>query len=360
MADDVTFQDSALATPAAGTVVAADDVSSVYYQRVKVDLGGDGLASPLVRGQQTTANSIPVALSTAQEQMIDGLETLLDAIKTATEAIQASVAGTLAISNAGLTELAAAINASSQMDVNIAASNATVAVSNSGLTELAAAIDTELQVDVVGALPAGTNNIGDVDVLTVPSDPFGANADAASATGSISAKLRSLATNLAAVVSGSEIQADIVGALPAGANAIGKLAANSGVDIGDVTLTAGTAAVGKLLPPDIDITTHTAYAKKYYTSAGAATDGIIWSPAGGTRWHITSIAINVSAACTLTLEDDKAGGDEAIYKAEFAANSGIVMTFDPMYPWASGEDAADLIVTTTAGNVYITVVGYEI
>ena len=46
---------------------------------------------------------------------------------------------------------------------------------------------------VVG-LNAGTNNIGDVDVLTVPADPFGANADAASATGSISAKLRFIAS----------------------------------------------------------------------------------------------------------------------------------------------------------------------
>jgi hypothetical protein len=51
----------------------------------------------------------------------------------------------------------------------------------------------EMQVDVVASLPAGTNNIGDVDVLTVPADPFGANADAASATGSISAKLRFIA-----------------------------------------------------------------------------------------------------------------------------------------------------------------------
>lgn len=46
---------------------------------------------------------------------------------------------------------------------------------------------------ITNALPAGTNNIGDVDVLTVPSDPFGVNADAASATGSISAKLRFIA-----------------------------------------------------------------------------------------------------------------------------------------------------------------------
>ncbi len=50
-----------------------------------------------------------------------------------------------------------------------------VAVTNAGLTELASAIDTELQVDVVGALPAGTNNIGDVDVLSLPAIPTGAN-----------------------------------------------------------------------------------------------------------------------------------------------------------------------------------------
>jgi hypothetical protein len=42
----------------------------------------------------------------------------------------------------------------------------TVAVTNAALTELAAAIDTEMQVDVVGALPAGTNNIGDVDIAS--------------------------------------------------------------------------------------------------------------------------------------------------------------------------------------------------
>ena len=52
--------------------------------------------------------------------------------------------------------------------------------------------------------------------------------------------------NIAAAVSGTEMQVDVVAALPAGTNAIGKLAANSGVDIGDVTLNAGTAEIGKL------------------------------------------------------------------------------------------------------------------
>ena len=155
-------------------------------------------------------------------------------------------------------------------------------------------------------------------------------------------------------------------ALPAGTNAIGKLAANSGVDIGDVDVTslpalvAGTAAIGKLLPPDIDVTAHTNYIKKYYTSAGAATDGIIWSPAAGKRWHVVSLFINVSAAATVTLEDDLAAGDSAVLKMELAANSGLAINFSEQYPLASGEDAADLLITTDAGNVYVTCTGYEI
>lgn len=85
MADNVTFQ-TTVATPPDGTVVAADDVSSVLYQRVKVDLGGDGAASPLVRGQQSDANSIPVTLSSE-------LATILTAIQTAVQIIDNIVSG---------------------------------------------------------------------------------------------------------------------------------------------------------------------------------------------------------------------------------------------------------------------------
>lgn len=45
-------------------------------------------------------------------------------------------------------------------------------------------------------------------------------------------------------VSGSEFQVDIVGSLPAGTNGIGKLTANSGVDIGDVDIGGGLVAHG--------------------------------------------------------------------------------------------------------------------
>lgn len=177
---------------------------------------------------------------------------------------------------------------------------------------------------VTANLAAGTNNIGDVDILSIAAgDNNIGNVDIAS--------------------------------IAAGDNNIGN------VDVVTLpALAAGTNAVGKLLPPDTDVTAHTNYAKKYYTSTGAATDGIIWSPAAGKRWHVVSMYLNVSAAATVTLEDDKAGGDEAIWKGEYAANSGVTIYFGEQYPLASGEDAADLLITTTAGNVYVTVVGYEV
>lgn len=205
----------------------------------------------------------------------------------------------------------------------------------------------------------------------------------------------------------------VMDALPAGTNGIGKLTANSGVDIGDVdvttvgTITPGTAAsnLGKaedgghttgdvgvfalgvrndtpnaavtnantdysqistsktgavrIAPCEEDFAVvGSTHVKKYYTNAGAVTDGIVWSPAAGARWYVTDIFINVSAAATVTLEDDLGAGDSPVWKAELAANSGWSHSFTT--PLFSGEDAADLLVTTTAGNVYITITGYEI
>lgn len=47
MADNVTFQTSVTATPPNATTVATDDVSGVQYQRVKLDVGGDGVSVPV-------------------------------------------------------------------------------------------------------------------------------------------------------------------------------------------------------------------------------------------------------------------------------------------------------------------------
>jgi len=87
-------------------------------------------------------------------------------------------------------------------------------------SSLAGAVSgTEVQVDVVASLPAGTNNIGDVDIASAL--PAGTN-------------------SIGTVILG------------AGTAAIGKLSANSGVDIGDVDVTslpalpAGSNTIGKV------------------------------------------------------------------------------------------------------------------
>jgi hypothetical protein len=116
LADNVTLD-----AGAGGDTIAADDVGGVKYQVIKLAVGADGAAS-------LVADANPIPVSDAGGAL--------------------TVDGTVAVTNAGLTELAAAINASSQMDVNIAASNATVTVANAGLTELAAAINGSSQVDV--------------------------------------------------------------------------------------------------------------------------------------------------------------------------------------------------------------------
>lgn len=226
----------------------------------------------------------------------------------------------------------------------IAGGSGSAAYSDSGDTDKKGLVDADRHVQV--------------DVLTVPT--VTANATLAAETTKVIGTVNIAAAQTLATVTTVGAVTAITNALPAGTNGIGKLTANSGVDIGDVTLTAGTAAIGSVLPPDIDITTHTNYVKKYYTNAGAVTDGIVWSPAAGKRFHIVTMHIQVSAAATVTLEDDKAGGDEAIFKAEYAANSGEFLVFPEHYPLASGEDAADLIVTTSAGNIYISITGYEI
>jgi len=108
-------------------------------------------------------------------------------------------------------------------------------------------------VDVVTlpSIPAGTNNIGDVDVLTIngKAPAFGTGTRSAStqrvtiATDDVVPASQSGTWNIGTVTT----LTGITNALPAGTNAIGKLAANSGVDIGDVDVTsiaAGTNTIG--------------------------------------------------------------------------------------------------------------------
>ncbi len=124
---------------------------------------------------------------------------------------------------------------------------------------------------------------------------------------------------LDAALAGSEIQVDVVAALPAGTNAIGKLAANSGVDIGDVDVTsisAGTNVIGQVGLVDgvtstikatvLDYTNSNPLAVRLtdasgdYTAAGGGTQYAVDTALGNTPTGTAAIAKRDDALSTLT------------------------------------------------------------
>ena len=121
------------------------------------------------------------------------------------------------------------------------------------------------------------------------------------------AVLDAIAASLALLddaISGSEIQADIVGALPAGTNAIGKLAANSGVDIGDVDVTSVVndslngpeSATG----PVIDSYTST----DINAAAGTANQSLVAAPGANKQIWVYGISVTADAAGTISFQDE--------------------------------------------------------
>lgn len=217
-------------TPGSGATIAADEISSVLYQRVKIAAGADGSATDV-------SDAAPLPVDDA--------------------------GGSLTVDNADITTIAGAISGTEmQVDVvtsalptgaSTAANQTTIIGHVDGIEALLTTIDadtsslagaitgTEVQVDIVSsALPTGAATAA----LQTSSEALLTTIDADTST-------------LAGAVSGTEVQVDVVGSLPAGTNAIGKLAANSGVDIGDVDVTsiaAGENLIGLVGASDIVVT----------------------------------------------------------------------------------------------------------
>lgn len=70
-------------TPGAGKTIGADDVGGVFYQKIKLDAGGDGVSVPVIAGRQADSASVPVALSTENAALIGSLTETAPASDTA-------------------------------------------------------------------------------------------------------------------------------------------------------------------------------------------------------------------------------------------------------------------------------------
>lgn len=299
MADNITI-DTITGSPVART----DDVGGIHYQIIKIAHGADGSVDgivsagspmPITGSITVSANALPTGAAT--EATLSTLNGKVTACNTGAVTVAASALPSGAATEATLSALNAKITAANTGAVVIAssalpsgaataakqpalgtagtasadvisvqgiASMTPILVNGSGVTQPVSDAGGSLTVDApVGtpvfvrlsdgssaiatlpvslaslpALAAGTNNIGDVDVLTLPALAAGSNV--------IGAVTQSGTWNVGTVTTVTAVTA-ITNALPAGTNAIGKLAANSGVDIGDVDVTsisAGTNLIG--------------------------------------------------------------------------------------------------------------------
>ena len=240
----------------------------------------------------------------------------------------------------------------------------------------------------VNALPAGFNNIGDVDVATVPVDPFGENADAAvaaGAAGSISAKLRSISRDLVANI-----------VLATGANIIGRVGidqttpgttnqvsasgpgAAASPTVGNPVRIGGRAS--NAIPTDVGADGDTT---EFWTNrngapigaqaphvglngdpwslvheaaqyTGTQTSTVLVAGGGSEKLVVTKVQIQVGGTTAGTLQlyfgtgAFARGTNRAIFDGEFAPSAtlkpGVVMDG----PFIAGTNGDDLMVTTSA------------
>lgn len=271
MADNVTLN-----LMSGGNVVASDDITSVHYQRIKLIHGADGVNA----GDVSTANGLPVALlaSTAAIGKLaanSGVDIGDVDVITMPNVVIGSGTVTTVSTVTNLSQLAgAAVPIGAGLEAT--AVRVTLPTDGTGVVKLGAGTA------AYGKLAANSGvDIGDVDVTSivpgVGATNLGKAEDAVSADGDTGVGILAVRKATPADTSGLDgdyeflqmsagrlwASATIDAALPAGTNAIGKLAANSGIDIGDVdilSIAAGTNAIGKLAANsgvdigDVDIT----------------------------------------------------------------------------------------------------------
>lgn len=227
-------------------------------------------------------------------------------------------------------------------------------VGNAGVTGNTGTVDAGTQRVTLAtnvALPAGTNNIGDVDVLTVPADPFGVNADAASATGSISAKLRFIAATGIPITGTPTVQ---------GAAAHDAALSGNPVRIGAAGRDTLPTAVGDNETVDLSASKFgsswsesppTTNATSNGTAITTATDTVlVAAPAAGNHLVIHRImASNSSSTVTKVAWRDGVAG--SLRKESVLPQYGLV-AYDLKGCWHLTSATALYMNTSAAGNIY--------
>jgi hypothetical protein len=200
-----------------GATLAADDIAGIHHQRVKIQHGADGSATDV-----STASPLPIS-DAGGSLTVDN--STLAVVGGGTEATAMRV--TIASDSTGVVSV-------DDNGASLTVDNAALSVTGGGVE--ASALRVTIASDSTGVLSVDDNG-GSITVDNAALSVTGGGVEA-------SALRVTIATDSTGVLSvddnGGSLTVDVGTALPAGTNAIGKLAANSGVDIGDVDVTSVT------------------------------------------------------------------------------------------------------------------------
>ena len=307
----------------------------------------DGLLVNLGSNNDVTLATLPDTAAgdlAAQTTDLAAIEVLLGTIDADTGTIAGAVSG-------------------GQMQVDIVADGAGLLTSANFAAAFGTAGSADSQVMSVQGIASMTPLLvdatgqGDVpitlggEVVTVD---LGANNDVTVTSGAItetnSAAIKTAVETIDNAISGSEMQVDVVASLPAGTNAIGKLAANSGVDIGDVDVTSLPNAAGD-----------TNYFSATITSADASTATQVVAKTAAKKIYVTSLMISVgSSALEVKLQSDNGTPQVVMREVFLAANGGLAWSAAdktlPLFVVNTNEDLD--VITSGSGDVTVSVSGY--
>jgi hypothetical protein len=335
MADNVNI------TAGAGTVVATDQVGTDHYQKIKLADGTADSSTMIVAGGGVEAAALRVTIasdSTGLVSVDDNAASLtvdnadITSCKTALELLDNSVDGNYLNVNMNVAGTDIAANAGI---LNAQTVRVTIATDDEVNNSLAS-IDGKITACNTGAVVVTSGDITADTELTTADLDTGAGTDTRAVVGlvgtasgggqlipgsSTDGLLVNLGTNNDITVTSGTITAvtAITNALPAGTNAIGKLAANTGVDIGDVdilSIAAGNNNIG-----DVDVAS---------IAAGDNNIGnvdIVTVPAPlsvvGTGTEAAAMRVTIATDSTGVLSVDDNGGALTVDGTVAVTNAGI-------------------------------------
>ena len=159
-------------------------------------------------------------------------------------------------------------------------------------------------VQVNAALPAGNNNIGDVDVASLPALPAGTNN-----IGDVDV------LSLPALPAGGNVIGEVgVTELPAAAALADASANPTTTTVGAVQLgVGGTATYDRLRVPNV---------VKAFDATAVAAETTVWTPAGGKKFRLMGYHLAASVAGNIILRDNTAGTVIAVIPSG-AGGSGV-------------------------------------